>query len=149
VLANDPDFEATQDSPAYGKFGGKAMAFAGRFSAKVAAAQAAGAAAVLVIHEDAAASYPWRQVANNDRIASMEIAGNGSPLTVISGWLQGDLAAHLLKSAGLEFRQLKVTARDPSFHSLTVQGARLSVDMRVSMHEVVSHNVLARLPGHA
>jgi Zn-dependent M28 family amino/carboxypeptidase len=147
VLANDPDFEATPDSPAYGKFGGKAMAFAGRFGAKIAAAQAAGAAAVLVIHEDAAASYPWRQVANNDRIASMDIGGNGPPSTVISGWLQREVAAQLLKGAGLELLQLKVTARDPSFHWLTVQGARLSVDMRVSMHEVVSHNVLARLPG--
>jgi Zn-dependent M28 family amino/carboxypeptidase len=151
VLANDPDFEAAPDSPAYGKFEGKAMVYAGRFGAKVAAASAAGAAAVLVIHEDAAASYPWRQVANGDRIASMEIApadGSGSS-TVISGWLQREVAIRLLRSAGLDFAQLKVAARDPKFQPLLLTGVKLSADFTVTVHEVTSQNVLARLPGRA
>jgi Zn-dependent M28 family amino/carboxypeptidase len=151
VLANDPDFEATPDSPAYGKFEGKAMVYAGRFGAKVAAASAAGAAAVLVIHEDAAASYPWRQVANGDRIAGMEIApadGSGSS-SVISGWLQREVAIRLLRSAGLDFAQLKVAARDPKFQPLPLTGVELSADFTVNVHEITSHNVLARLPGRS
>lgn len=151
VLANDPDFEATPDSPAYGKFEGKAMVYAGRFGAKVAAASAAGAAAVLVIHEDAAASYPWRQVANGDRIAGMELAsadGAGSS-TVISGWLQRDVAVRMLRNAGLDFAQLKVSARDPKFRPLPLVGVALSADFTVTVHEVTSHNVLARLPGRS
>jgi Zn-dependent M28 family amino/carboxypeptidase len=151
VLANDPDFEATPDSPAYGKFEGKAMVYAGRFGAKVAAASAAGAAAVLVIHEDAAASYPWRQVANGDRIAGMEIApadGAGSS-SVISGWLQREVAIRLLRSAGLDFAQLKVAARDPKFQPLPLTGVELSADFTVNVHEITSHNVLARLPGRS
>jgi Zn-dependent M28 family amino/carboxypeptidase len=149
ILANDPDFEAAPDSPAFGKFGGKAMVYAGRFGAKVAAASAAGAAAVLVIHEAAAASYPWRQVANGDRIAGMEImqanATGSSP--AISGWLQQEAAVRLLRSAGLDLARLKVAARDPAFAPLTIRGAFLSVDFMVSAHAVVSHNVVARLPG--
>jgi Zn-dependent M28 family amino/carboxypeptidase len=149
VLANDPDFEATPDSPAYGKFGGKEMVYGGRFGAKVAAAQAAGAAAVLVIHEDAAASYPWRQVANGDRIASMEItpAGGAAPSSVISGWLQWQIASELLASSGLDLRQLKIEARKPEFHWQNLGGAFFSAEFTMSSHDIISRNVVARLPG--
>ena len=151
LLANDPDFEATPGSPAYGKFGGKALVYSGRFGAKVAAAQAAGAAAVLVIHEDAAASYPWRQVANGDRIASMEIAPGtpASATAVMSGWLQHGVAVRLLQSAGEDLARLKVAARDPGFAPLTLRGVALSADLTVTARDLVSHNVLARLPGAA
>ena len=149
VLANDPDFEATPDSPAYGKFDGKAMVYGGRFGAKVAAAQAAGAAAVLVIHEDAAASYPWRQVANNDRIASMEItqATGAASSPTISGWLSWQVASELLAGSGIELRQLKIEARKPEFHWQNLDGAFFSAEFTMSSHEIVSHNVVARLPG--
>jgi Zn-dependent M28 family amino/carboxypeptidase len=104
----------------------------------------------LIIHEDAAASYPWRQVANSDRIASMELNwGNVQSSSVISGWLQWDAAEGLVHSAGLDLRQLKVAARDPSFKPIVLQGALFSVDLEVRVQEVVSHNVLARLPGRS
>ncbi|HEY3814885.1 MAG TPA: M28 family peptidase [Caulobacteraceae bacterium] len=156
ILANDPDFEATPRDPAYGKFGGKAMVYPGRFGAKVAAAQAAGALAVFVIHEDGAASYPWRQVANGDRIASMEIASpngaqkNATTSTVgVNGWIQRDVAIRLLHSAGLDFARLKHAARDPNFKPIELKGATLSLDFDVASHPVISHNVIARLPGAA
>jgi Zn-dependent M28 family amino/carboxypeptidase len=149
VLANDPDFEATPDSPAYGKFDGKAMVYGGRFGAKVAAAQAAGAAAVLVIHEDAAASYPWRQVANGDRIASMEITPDpgAASSSTISGWLQWQVASELLSGSGIDLRQLKIEARKPGFHWQNLEGASFSAEFTMSSHDIVSHNVVARLPG--
>jgi Zn-dependent M28 family amino/carboxypeptidase len=150
VLANDPDFEATPKSPSFGQFGGKALVYSGRFGAKVAAAQAAGAAAVFVIHEDAAASYPWRQVANGDRLASMEIGGADAPASssILSGWLRRGVAEHLLRSAGLELDRLKIAARDPQFQPLTIRNASISVDLTMASHDFVSHNVLARIAGH-
>lgn len=148
VLANDPDFEAAPGGPAFGRFGGKAMVYPGRFGAKVGAAQAAGAAAVLVIHEDEAASYPWRQVANGDRISGMML---GAPApgqaSAISGWLRHEAAVKLLKSEGLDLERLKAAARDPGFRPLPLKGARLSVEFTLSPHPVVSHNVLALVPG--
>jgi Zn-dependent M28 family amino/carboxypeptidase len=149
VLANDPDFEAQPGEPAYGKFGGRAMVYPGRFGAKVAAAQAAGALAVFVIHEDAAASYPWRQVANGDRIASMEITqpGGATSGAGVSGWMQRDTAVRLLHSAGLDLAQLKHAARDPNFKPIPLTGAALSIAFDVTATPVVSHNVIARLPG--
>ena len=59
VLANDPDFEADRDLG----FEGHRLTIAGRVGSKFAAAAKAGAVGVLVIHEDAAASYPFSQVA--------------------------------------------------------------------------------------
>ena len=149
ILANDPDYEAAPGSPAFGRFGGKAMVYPGRFGAKVAAAQAAGAAAVLVIHEDAAARYPWLQVANGDRIASMELAAapGASPPGGLSGWLHRDVAVRLLRSAGLDLDALKIAARDPAFRPIPLRGAALSADFAVRAHPLVSHNVVARLPG--
>jgi Zn-dependent M28 family amino/carboxypeptidase len=149
VLANDPDFEATPDSPAFGKFDGKALVYGGRFGAKVAAAQAAGAAAVLVIHEDAAASYPWRQVANGDRIASMELTPDtgAASSSTISGWLQWSVANELLADAGIDLQQLKVDARKPEFHWRSLDGAFFSAEFTMRSHDIVSHNVVARLPG--
>ena len=62
VLANDPDFEAGRDLG----FEGRRLVLAGRIGSKFEAASRAGALGVLVIHEDAAASYPFMQVANGD-----------------------------------------------------------------------------------
>lgn len=147
VLANDPDFEAPPGSPAAGRFGGRAMVYAGRFGAKVAAAQAAGAVGVLVIHEDAAASYPWRQVANSDRIAGMDITSDRPPSPTFSGWLQHDAAVRLLRGAGLDLERLKTAARDPAFRATPIAGATLSADFTVAARRFTSHNVIARLPG--
>ena len=151
VLANDPDFEAAPGSPAAGRFGGRAMVYPGRFGAKVAAAQAAGAAAVLVIHEDAAASYPWRQVANGDRIPGMAPAPEtprAGP-SAIAGWLHREVAIRLLRGAGLDLERLKAAARDPGFRPLPIAKARLSVDFTVVSRPIVSRNVVARLPGRS
>src|SRR5262249_41866208 len=137
------------DSPAYNKFGGKALVYGGRFGVKIAAARAAGAAAVLVIHEDAAASYPWRQVANSDRIASMELVpADGAPSSsAVRGRVHWDVASKLLARAGHDIRQLKVEARKPDFHALSLEGTTFSTDFTMKAHDIVSHNVVAQLPG--
>ena len=67
VLANDPDFEAGTDLG----FEGRRLVMAGRIGSKFEAAAKAGALGVLVIHEDAAASYPWLQVGSGDALPTM------------------------------------------------------------------------------
>ena len=96
VLANDPDFEAGSDLG----FEGRRMAMAGRIGIKFEAAARAGALGVLVIHEDAAASYPWLQVGSGDALPALALAPlKPSPLQ-FSGWLRGDAAADLLNARG-------------------------------------------------
>lgn len=143
VLANDPDFEAGQDLG----FEGRRMVLAGRVGTKFAAAAKAGALGVLVIHEDAAASYPFLQVASGDALPGMVLAPSQPSSMKLSGWLRRDVAVDLLTRTGLELEALKRRARDPAFRAFPMQEATLSASGDLKATEVVSHNVIARLPG--
>ena len=144
VLANDPDFEAGRDLG----FEGRRLAYTGRVGMKFAAAEKAGAAGVLVIHEDAAASYPFLQVASGDALPAMVIAPLvPSPAFALSGWLRRDIAIDLLRRAGLDLESLKVRSRDPKFRAFALPGASLSADATLQARQVVSHNVVGILPG--
>lgn len=144
-LANDPDFEA----PAAGAFGGRTLAYAGRFGAKVATAQKHGAAAVLIIHETAAASYPWSQVQNGDTAPGFDITPKGTPSAPfgLRGWLRREVAADLFRRAGLDFEALKVRARDRSFTPVAIGDATLSASFATTAEPSASRNVVARLIG--
>ena len=143
-LAGDPDFEAPQPAG----FGGRTLVYGGRFGAKAAAAAKAGAAAVLVIHETAPASYPWSQVAGNDGAppCGLRPAPGATPFG-LTGWLHRDAAVDLFRRAGLDFEALKLRARDKSFRPLPIGDARLSAELTTRSTEVISRNVVARLPG--
>jgi Zn-dependent M28 family amino/carboxypeptidase len=143
VLANDPDFEAGRDLG----FEGRRMAYAGRVGMKFEAAARAGAAAVLVIHEDAAASYPFLQVASGDAVPAFAPAPMAASSLRLTGWLRGDMAKRLLDGQRLTLADLKRRARDPQFRAFALAGATLSADAAVRTTPVVSHNVIARLPG--
>jgi Zn-dependent M28 family amino/carboxypeptidase len=144
VLANDPDFEAGRDLG----FEGRRLAFAGRVGAKFAAAEKAGAAGVLVIHEDAAASYPFLQLASGDALPAMVIAPLvPSPSFGLSGWLRGDVAKELLGRAGLDLVALKDRARDPRFRAFTLAGATLTASGDLKATPILSHNVVGKLTG--
>ena len=124
------------------------MAYAGRVGAKFAAAEKAGAAGVLVIHEDAAASYPFLQVASGDALPAMVIAPLGSSTDFrLSGWLRRDVAIDLLAHAGLDLDSLKTRARDPKFRAFAMAGATLTAAGDLRATPVTSHNVVGILPG--
>ena len=142
ILANDPDFEAGTDLG----FEGRRLAYAGRTSAKFEAAAKAGALGVLIIHEDAAASYPWLQVGSGDKLPAMAVAPlKPSPLA-FSGWLEGSVAAGLLKAANTDLATLKARARDPGF-TATPLPATLSLSGNLKSTTFTSHNVIGLLPG--
>jgi len=143
VLTNDPDFEAGKDLG----FEGKRMVYAGRVGAKFAAAAKAGAAGVLVIHEEAGASYPFSQLASGDALPAMVIQPLQSNGLKFTSWIALDVANRILKSAELELAQLKVRARDPKFRAFAIDGATISVQGDLNATPFVSHNVLAKLTG--
>jgi len=143
VLANDPDFEAGRDLG----FDGRRMVLAGRIGSKFEAAARAGALGVLVIHEDAAASYPFLQVASGDALPGFVLAPLQPSALQLSGWLRRDVAETVLERTGLELDALKLQARNPSFRAFPMQDAALSASGEIKATDVVSHNVLARLKG--
>lgn len=145
VLAGDPDFEAGRDLG----FGGRALAFAGRTGEKIAAAQARGAIAVITIHETEAASYPWSQIENGDRLPAFGLDEGGALKSGfgLRGWMRQEPAAELLRRAGLSYRTLKRQAQAPGFRAVPVPGATLSAEFETTASRVVSRNVVASLPG--
>ncbi len=143
VLANDPDFEAGRDLG----FEGRRMALVGRIGIKFEVAARAGALGVLVIHEDAAASYPFLQLASGDALPAFVLAPIKTSPLQFTGWLRGDAATDLLSRAGLDVETLKRRAREPSFRAFAIEGATISVAGDVKTTDVVSHNVLARITG--
>ena len=143
VLANDPDFEAGRDLG----FEGRRMVLAGRIGSKFESAATAGALGVLVIHEDAAASYPFMQVANGDVLPSFALAPIKPSTLQLGGWLRRDVATDLLARTGLELEALKRRAREPAFRAFAMKDATLSAAGEIEATDVVSHNVIAKLPG--
>ncbi len=143
LLANDPDYEAGQDLG----FEGRRMVLSGRVGTKFAAAARAGALGALVIHEDAAASYPFSQVASGDALPAFSPAPLQPSTLQFSGWLRRDVALQLLHRTGLELETLKRQARDRSFRAFPMRGVGVSASGELRATDFTSHNVLARLRG--
>ncbi|MBW8813012.1 MAG: M20/M25/M40 family metallo-hydrolase [Caulobacterales bacterium] len=150
VLINDPDFEATPGEPVAGKFGGKAATYYARWTYKYEEAARRGALGMLIIHETAPAAYGWNTV----------VAGAGESYDVVrkdpakdklllQGWIQRGLAVDLFRQAGLDFEAEKARARRADFHPVALKGASFSADYANRFTRLVSHNVLAKLPGAA
>lgn len=142
VLSGDPDGEAGRDLG----FGGRALTLAGR--TKAAEAWKRGAAAVLTIHENFAASYPWLQRANSDRVPTYRLDdGTTPPALGIRGSLREDVGRALLKQAGLDLDREKVAARDPNWRAKPLPGSTFAGNVETREDRVVSHNVVAVLAG--
>ena len=147
LLGNDPDYEAPSGSAVFGRFGGRALVYGGRLGVKVGAAMAAGAAGVLIVHEDGALSWPWRQAQNSDRLPSMALSPDPpARANSFNGLIRKDVAQMLLLRSGYELSKLKAMAQQPGFKAFPLK-MTVSTDFTVNARDVVSHNVVARLPG--
>ena len=144
VLVNDPDFETGQ-----GDFGGKAMTYYGRWTYKYEEAARRRAVGMLVVHETEPASYGWETVKNSNTITMFDIvrANPAADHTLIEGWIQRDVAADLLRRAGLDFDALKKKAQTRDFEPVELKGAGFSAEYGVSAQVITSHNVVGRLEG--
>ena len=143
LLASDPDFEAGRDLG----FGGRALSIAGRTGTKVAAAARAGAAGVIVIHEEAALSWPFAQAASGDALPTFAYAPlQPSPLG-FTAILRRDVAAAALAQLGFNLVGLKARARSPRFRAVRLGQAALSVDGSARATPFISRNVIAKLTG--
>ena len=143
VLINDPDFDTGQ-----GDFGGKAMTYYGRWTYKYEEAARRGAAGVLIVHETAPASYGWATVKNSNTNTMFDIvrADPKAVHTPFESWIQRDLAVKLFADSGLDFDAMKKAAQGRDFKPVPLK-ATLSADYGVDAAQIVSHNVVGRIPG--
>ena len=145
VLINDADFEdASLDT-----FNGKAMTYYGRWTYKYEEAARQGAAGVLIVHEDAPASYGWATVRNSWTQPQFDIerADPSAARVPMEAWIQRDVAVQLFQHAGLDFEALKRQARGRNFRPVELPGAGFSGMFDLDQTSIQSHNVVARLEG--
>jgi Zn-dependent M28 family amino/carboxypeptidase len=147
-LVNDPDFEAKPGDDAYGRFGGQAMTYYGRWTYKYEEAARRGAIGALIVHETGPAGYGWNVAGNSVGGTYALPAGPGQPQPVgVQSWISHDFAVALFAKAGLDLEALKVKARSAAFRPVPLGDARLSIDLPIRSEHVESHNVLAKIPG--
>jgi Zn-dependent M28 family amino/carboxypeptidase len=147
ILVNDPDFEATAGEPVAGKFGGKTMTYYGRWTYKFEEAARRGAIAALVVHQTDAAGYPWKVVQSpaGESYNIVLPAGAQQPV-LLQGWIQGSVAADLLKGAGYDYETVKRQVRTAAFKPIDLK-ATFSADIPVAVSRIQSQNVIGKLTG--
>ena len=146
-LVNDPDFEAAAGELVAGKFGAKTMTFYGRWVYKFEEAARRGAIGALVVHDTEGAGYGWNVVQGpaGENFNVVLPPGAQQPV-LLQGWMQGPVAAGLLKRAGYDFETVKRQARTPDFRPIDLK-ATFSADTRVELQRLTSRNVIGKITG--
>ncbi|MDY0022895.1 M28 family metallopeptidase [Arenimonas caeni] len=145
VLVNDPGFHAGDES----LFAGKKMTYYGRWTYKFEEAARQGAAAALIVHDDAGAGYGWDVVKNSWSGAQYDLPASADPepRLPMQGWLTGDVATQLFADAGLDFEAMRAAANKPGFKAVSLGDATFSATLNSTIKESSSRNILAMLPG--
>ncbi|CAL1519277.1 hypothetical protein MMC2321_03024 [Chitinophaga sp. MM2321] len=141
VLINDPGFA---DSTL---FKGRVMTYYGRWTYKFEEASRQGATGVIIIHETAAASYPWKVVRSgwsNSKL-QLQTADNNKSRTAFEGWITQEAARKIFALAGVS-PDVMQQARNKDFRPIDLH-LQTSVVINNTIKKSTSHNVLAILPG--
>jgi Zn-dependent M28 family amino/carboxypeptidase len=145
VMVNDPDFDAKDLT---GEFGGKAMTYYGRWTYKYEEAARQGAAAVLIIHDEAPAAYGWN-VVNSSWTGTQFLAQSkdgGASQTAANGWIQKSVAKEIFAAAGQDLDAQMTAAKAKGFKAVPLNlTASLSFDNDITRK--MSKNVVGVLKG--
>ena len=145
ILINDPDFETGDDRG----FGGRAMTYYGRWTYKFEEAGRQGAAGAIIIHETAAAAYPWAVIQSATDGARWDVvrADRGASRAGFEGWMTNDVAMETFRRAGLDFDRLKARAQTRGFRPVPMGSLRGSLMLETRAETRTTHNVVGVLPG--
>lgn len=144
VMVNDPGY-ATSDPEL---FTGRRMTYYGRWTYKYEEAARQGAAGVLIIHEDGAASYPWG-VVQNGRMGPQLVVDDGKKngsACKFEGWITLNKAKEIFKLAGLNLDDELKAAAQHGFKSRSM-GLSTSIMMKNKLTFLTTNNVLGYFPG--
>jgi Zn-dependent M28 family amino/carboxypeptidase len=144
VLVNDPGF-LTKDRSL---FKGNTMTYYGRWTYKYEEAARRGATGVLVVHETAAAGYPWTVLQNGaagtDLVLQAEDGNMG--LCAVEGWLTRVAARKLFSRTDHDFDALADAAAVRGFKPVPLDAA-VSLSLKNKIKLDTSKNVMAILEG--
>lgn len=150
MLINDPPVPDPKDPTRLDPtmFGGDAMTYYGRWTYKYEMAAKMGAAAALIVHETVPAAYPYDVVRNSWTRENFGIteAAASADFPAVPGWLQLDQAKALFAAGGLDFARMKQAALSKDFKPVPMH-AQASFDVRTTVQQVASNNVVAKIEG--
>jgi Zn-dependent M28 family amino/carboxypeptidase len=150
MLVSDPPVPDPNDPSKLDEkmFKGKAMTYYGRWTYKYEIASEKGAAAALIIHETGPAGYPFEVVGSRHGREDFDIQKPDKNMSrvAVEGWITYDKAAELCKMAGQDLAALKKAAATKEFKPVALN-AKASFDIKNTLREVDSRNVIAKLEG--
>ena len=138
VFTNEPP----SDDPKF--FGGKALTYYGRWSYKYEEATRRGAKAVLIIHTNETAGYPY-SVVKKLKGAQIQRA-EGSPALAFAGWVHKSAGDKLLASIGLTVDEALKKADTRGFKAVPL-GIRIKGHIPTTTQKIASRNVLGLVEG--
>jgi Zn-dependent M28 family amino/carboxypeptidase len=148
VLVNDPGFGSSVSD----RFKGREMTYYGRWTYKYEECARQRAAACLIVHDDAGASYGWNVVQSSfGARAQFDLdggdEGRGDTVPVV-GWVSTEAARALFARAGQDFDTLKQAAHEPGFRAVPLADLKLDAKVESTIERGTSDNVVAALIGH-
>lgn len=143
VMVNDPGLGS--GDPAF--FKGNTMTYYGRWTYKYEEAERQGAKACLIIHNTAAASYPFSVVQSSWGSSNLflDIRGKDQYHCSMQGWVTEDAANRLFKAAGKD-SSLKIAAGKRGFKAISL-GIKLSTEIKIKSVYNTSQNVIGKITG--
>ena len=144
VLVNDPGFYNHDTS----LFKGKAMTYYGRWRYKFEEAERRGAAACLIVHDDAGAGYPWSVVNGhtNNKEFYIDDPALENPRCMVTGWLTKSAAVSLMEAAGYRLTDLMDAAAKRTFQPVDLR-CSFSIDIKNELSRGESQNVAGYIKG--
>ncbi len=141
VMVNDPGFSDTT------LFKGKKMTYYGRWTYKFEEAARQGAAGVLIIHETAAASYPWAVVRSGWSKSKLYLGASDDNRSraLVEGWITQETAKAMFKMAGKSDTLMRAAGKS-GFKPVHL-GLTVSTAIHNTIKKSNSNNVVAVLPG--
>lgn len=139
VFTNEPP----SDDPKF--FGGTALTYYGRWTYKYEEAARRGAKAVLIIHTDVTAGYPYG-VVKKLKGAQLRRNTNDGHALAFAGWLPKNAGNKLLASVGLTVEEALAKADTKGFKAIPL-GVRIKGHIPTTVQKIVSRNVVGVVEG--
>jgi Zn-dependent M28 family amino/carboxypeptidase len=129
-------------------FKGKAMTYYGRWTYKFEIASEKGAAAAIVVHDTAAAGYPFNVVSGGWAQEQFDIVrkDRNTGHVAVEAWITTDGAQRIFEAAHQDFAALKASAVHKDFRPVALD-ATASFDVKHEVRQINSKNVIAKLEG--
>lgn len=144
MLVDDPPASASEPN----LFKGKARTYYGRWTYKYETGAAKGAQAVILIHTNDAAGYPWQVVRTSwGAERSYLKLLPGQPSLKAAAWVTESVASRLFSAAGLDLAAMTRAAASRDFKPVSLGGYRLKGNISSSIRTFDTANVVAKLEG--